>query len=174
MRTSPDLRLRAAVDADAGELLTLQRAAFVSEAQEYGDPMLPPLRETLEQVRAVIADALAVVLVAEVGADGSAGRAGRLVGAARLHLPPPHGDAGRPGQVSRVAVAPDVQGAGIGSRLMRALHELAEGRGVTRLDLFTGGRSGANIAFYHRLGYAELERRTDDRGVPLQVMRREA
>jgi len=33
---------------DAGELLTLQRAVFVTEAQLYDNPHLPPLTETLD------------------------------------------------------------------------------------------------------------------------------
>ncbi len=39
---------------DAGELLTIQRAAYVGESMVY-DQFLPPLRETLEQVVAVLA-----------------------------------------------------------------------------------------------------------------------
>jgi len=37
---------------DAGEILTLQRAAFVTEAQLYGDLHLPPLTQTIEDLRA--------------------------------------------------------------------------------------------------------------------------
>ena len=40
--------LRRAVETDAGELLTLQRAAYVTTAQLYRDPFLPPLLETLQ------------------------------------------------------------------------------------------------------------------------------
>ena len=38
---------------DAGEILTLQRAAYVGEAMLY-DQFLPPLHETLEEIRAVL------------------------------------------------------------------------------------------------------------------------
>ena len=41
---------------DEGEILTLQRAAYVTEAQVYGDPMLPPVIQTLDQLRAEMAD----------------------------------------------------------------------------------------------------------------------
>ena len=40
---------------DAGEVLTLQRAAFLCEAQRYDDPHLPMLTETLDEIAAVIA-----------------------------------------------------------------------------------------------------------------------
>ena len=36
---------------DAGEVLTLQRAAFVSEALIYGDPDMPPLTQSLEELQ---------------------------------------------------------------------------------------------------------------------------
>ena len=42
--------------ADAGEILTLQRAAYVTEAQGHNDTMMPPLTQTLDQLRAELAD----------------------------------------------------------------------------------------------------------------------
>ena len=35
----------------AGELLTLQRAAYATEAQLYGDPNLPALVQSLDELR---------------------------------------------------------------------------------------------------------------------------
>lgn len=35
---------------DAGEAFTIQRAAYVSEAQRYDTPPITPLLETLERV----------------------------------------------------------------------------------------------------------------------------
>ena len=40
--------------ADAGEVLTLQRAAYVTEARAHGDLDLPPLLETLAETRAAL------------------------------------------------------------------------------------------------------------------------
>jgi hypothetical protein len=41
---------------DAGEILTLQRAAYVPEAQAHGDLWLPPLTQTLQELRGELAD----------------------------------------------------------------------------------------------------------------------
>ena len=41
---------------DAGEVLTLQRAAYVTEAQAHDDLNLPPLRQSLAEVAAELAD----------------------------------------------------------------------------------------------------------------------
>ncbi len=38
--------------ADAGEVLTLQRAAYVTEAQAHADLNLPPLRQSFAEVAA--------------------------------------------------------------------------------------------------------------------------
>jgi GNAT superfamily N-acetyltransferase len=175
--------LRRAVEEDAGELLTLQRAAFVSEAQQYGDPLLPPLREGADQVRSAVADRRCTYLVVEATVDGRHGRAGRLLGSAQLWVDPGP-SAGRPdgpsgasllaGQVSRVVVVPDLHGSGLGSVLLAALHAAAEADGrLHRLELFTGADSVRNLAFYRRHGYHEAEVRHDDRGVRLQVMHRQ-
>ncbi|WP_327093212.1 GNAT family N-acetyltransferase [Nonomuraea sp. NBC_01738] len=133
-----------AVAADAGEILTVQRAAYVSEAQLYGDPFISPLVESVEQVRKVV----------EAGIVLKAVEAGRVVGSVR----------GRPSGstclVGRLVVAPDQQGRGVGTALMNSLHESVE---AETFDLFTGHLSEGNLRLYRRLGYRETHReRMDD------------
>ena len=41
-----ELRIEAATANDAGELMTVQRAAFVAEGETYGTFRLPPMTET--------------------------------------------------------------------------------------------------------------------------------
>jgi GNAT superfamily N-acetyltransferase len=140
-----DVVIERAVAADAGEILTLQRAAYVSEAQLYGDPYIPPLIESLEQVRKVIESA--VVLKALDGA--------RIVGAVRGQM------SGATCLAGRLVVAPDWQGQGVGTALLRALHEQVPE--ATAFDLFTGHLSEGNLRLYRRLGYRETSReRMDD------------
>jgi ribosomal protein S18 acetylase RimI-like enzyme len=123
----------------AGEVLTVQRAAYVTEAQRYGDPFLPPLTQSLgELVQDVRAGRRLVAL-----------RGHRVVGAIRgeechglLH-------------VGRLAVAPDQQGAGIGTGLLLAVETLA-GPAVTAFALFTGADSEANLRLYQGLGYRQV------------------
>ena len=43
-------------DGDAGEVMTVQRAAYVSEAQLYDNPHLSALSESLDDVRKAIAE----------------------------------------------------------------------------------------------------------------------
>jgi ribosomal protein S18 acetylase RimI-like enzyme len=144
----PALTIRRALEGEAGELLTLQRAAFVTEAQRYGDPFLPPLREDLAGVRAAIAEQ--VVLVAVEGT--------RLVGSVRVRVEGPVG------HVGRLVVAPDRQRRGIGSALLAELEGHVD---VDELRLFTGGESAENVARYERAGYVRVGEGTDDRGITL-------
>nr|WP_062330216.1 GNAT family N-acetyltransferase [Herbidospora sakaeratensis] len=137
---------------DAGEILTLQRAAYVSEAQLYGDPFIAPLVESLEQLRKAVESAVLLKAV-----DG-----GRVVGAVRGLVADvtPGTTAGRVCVVGRLVVAPDRQGEGVGTALLEALHErvAAEHPDVHAFDLFTGHLSDANLRLYKRLGYGETRR----------------
>jgi GNAT superfamily N-acetyltransferase len=140
----------------AGEVLTVQRAAFVAEARLYATAEIPPLVETLDELRRELAATVTM----------GAWSASRLVGAARLTLEGPTG------WISRVAVAPDQQGQGIGSRLLSAL-EAAAPPEVRRFRLAAGSRSSDNLAMYERRGYREISRRVDAAGVELVVMGKE-
>jgi ribosomal protein S18 acetylase RimI-like enzyme len=142
MDQAPDgISIERADVADAGEILTLQRAAYVTEAQLHGDPFLPPLVESIDQVRTMIADS--IVLKATVGT--------RLAGSVRARIND------RTCLVGRLSVAPDLQGQGIGRALMRALENEAAGR-ADACVLFTGHLSEANLRLYRRLGYGETHR----------------
>jgi GNAT superfamily N-acetyltransferase len=135
--------IEAARPGDAGQILTVQRAAYVTEAQLYGDPFITPLTESLAQVRAAI-DGAPVVLVARRGA--------RVIGAARGTVN------GHTGQVGRVVVAPDEQGHGVATALLDALEEALAAAGCAEFALFTGHLSDGNLRLYRRRGYAETRR----------------
>jgi GNAT superfamily N-acetyltransferase len=137
-----EVEIAAAGPEDAGEILTVQRAAYVVEAQLYGDPFIPPLVESLDQIRKVLGGD-AVVLKAVAG--------GRVVGAVRAQF------SDRMCLVGRLVVVPDRQGAGIGTRLLVALEEEVAGR-VDACVLFTGHLSDGNLRLYRRLGYTETHR----------------
>ncbi len=127
---------------DAGELLTLQRAAYVTEAQLYDNPHLPPLTESLDALGADLGSGPA--LKAMLGS--------RIVGTVRCR------QEGEVLHVGRLAVAPDQQGRGLGRVLLLAAEQLG-GPGVVRtFALFTGARSEANLRLYQRCGYVEVRR----------------
>lgn len=142
----------------AGEVLTVQRAAYVSEAQRYDAPNIPPLRETLDEVRA------------DLAGDGPAVAAWlgpRLVGSVRGRV------AGERMEIARLTVAPDLQGRGVGRALLVALHAAAPAP-VVRFWLVTGARSHDNRRFYAAAGYVDVGAAVDSAGVGLVRMERYA
>lgn len=136
--------------ADAGELLTLQRAAYATEARLYGDPELPALTQTLPELQAE--------LVSVTALKATAGH--RMVGAVRAHVD------GSVLHIGRLVVAPDWQGRGIGSALLAAV-EARHGRDVDAAALFTGHLSAGNLALYARRGYVQQRREQLRPGVVL-------
>jgi GNAT superfamily N-acetyltransferase len=138
---------------DAGGGVTLQSAAFLTEARLYRSTELPPLVETVEDVRR------------ELEGTTSLGAllAGRLVGSVRLTA------TGTIGWISRVAVAPDQQGRGIGSALLASI-EAAAPPGVQRFQLAAGEKSQSNIAMYEHRGYVSFSRSIDTTGIELVLM----
>ena len=131
---------------DAGEIFTLQRAAYVDEAQAYGDPFILPLTEGLSRIEKLLTDNGALVLKAVVGH--------RVVGAVRA------GTTETTGVVGRLVVAPDMRRRGIARALLtRVEDDLRERRpDLTALTLFTGAQSAQNQRLYRALGYAETHR----------------
>lgn len=135
----PEIVIAPITESDAGEVLTLQRAAFVSEAQIYGSADMPPLTQTLPEVEAELRSS-----------SGLAARVdGRLVGAIR------YTEADGVLLIGRIAIAPDTQGEGIGRSLLAAAERSSSARVA---ELFTGSLSEANIRLYEACGYAVAER----------------
>ena len=110
-------------DDHAGELLTLRRAAFVTEAQQYGDPHIPPLTQTLEELQADLERDGVITLGGWYGH--------RLVGSIRVLIEGPKATLGR------FAVAPDLQGQGFGTQMLMAILPFLP-EGIEEVWVFTG------------------------------------
>jgi tRNA (guanine37-N1)-methyltransferase len=134
-----DLEITLATRADAGELFTLTRACWLQEQRANPDKVFPAIEESLEDAVRGIEECTTFVARA----------AGRMVGSCRGRL------AGDVWDVGRVMVAPDLQGRGLGPRLL-ALIEQAAPAGATSYALVAGARSAGNIRMYKKAGYRLL------------------
>jgi GNAT superfamily N-acetyltransferase len=63
--------------------------------------------------------------------------------------------------VDNVAVAPGRQGEGLGRALLAFAQDEALRRGRPELRLYTNAAMAGNLVFYPRLGFTEVERRTE-------------
>jgi GNAT superfamily N-acetyltransferase len=126
---------------DAAEILSLQKLAYRSEAEIYDDFTIPPLTQTLEEMRADFENR--VVLKASID--------GRIVGSVRAH------EEQGTCFVGRLIVHPDFQNRGIGTQLVGEIERVfAEAK---RFEIFTGDRSERNLYLYRKLGYRVFESR---------------
>ncbi|MGN6131524.1 MAG: tRNA (guanosine(37)-N1)-methyltransferase TrmD [Nocardioidaceae bacterium] len=126
-----------ATPADAGELWTLQRACWLSEARANGTLDIPPLTESLDDVRASLSSWRTYAARAD----------GRLVAAVRAR-----GADAATWEIGRLMVAPDLQGRGLGRALLAFAESLASPE-ATGYSLVTGSASAANLRWYKRAGY---------------------
>jgi ribosomal protein S18 acetylase RimI-like enzyme len=137
---------------DAPAILALQRSAYESEARLYNDWSIPPLTQSLEQLRAEIQSGVVLKAV-----EGSA-----MLGSVRAHL--------KEGvvQIGRLIVDPSAQRRGIGSALLLAIE--AAFPAAKQFELFTGSRSEGNIRLYERHGYTVTHCRDLSSNVTLVFM----
>jgi ribosomal protein S18 acetylase RimI-like enzyme len=126
-----------ASEQDAAEILALQKLAYQSEAAIYDDYGIPPLRQTVEEMRADLKTQVVLKAVND----------GRIVGSVRAY------EKDGTCYVGRLIVHPDVQNQGIGTRLMGEIE--AAFSDAARFELFTGCKSERNLYLYHKLGYVK-------------------
>lgn len=124
---------------DAESLLELQRISYQSEANLHNDFNIPPLTQTIEEFKSSFDSKTTLKIV-----DGD-----KLLASGQVHF-----DAGSC-FIGRMAVWPELQGKGIGSKLLSALESVFPD--ATRSELFTGEKSAPNLAMYKRRGYREFK-----------------
>jgi ribosomal protein S18 acetylase RimI-like enzyme len=120
---------------DAEEILSLQKLAYRNEAEIYNDFSIPPLLQTLEEVRKDFENQVFL----------KTARDGKIVGSVRAFLRE------ETCYIGRLIVHPDFQNQGIGKELMNGIEETF--KEARRFELFTGHRSEKNLHLYEKLGY---------------------
>jgi ribosomal protein S18 acetylase RimI-like enzyme len=128
-----------ALSEDATTILELQRLAYQSEAQIYNDFNIPPLTQTLSELRNDFTSK--IFLKAEFE--------NRIIGSVRGY------QSEDTCYIERLIVHPNFQGKGVGTALMKQLESCFEQ--AERFELFTGHKSDRNIHFYTKLGYRVLK-----------------
>ena len=125
---------------DAEAILALQKLAFQSEAVRYDDFTMPPLVQSIEELRRSFEDHVFLKAVVD----------DRLVGSVRGC------QIGHTCHVGRLVVNPEFQRSGIGTDLMERIE--AHFSDAMRFEIFTGHKSEHALRLYSKLGYREFKR----------------
>jgi GNAT superfamily N-acetyltransferase len=126
------MRFRTAGPQDVDAIRALTRAAYAKWVPLIGREPMPMQADPAEAVRLHRVD-----LLEDEG----------LLGLVEVHLAPDHL------WVENLCVRPDLQGRGIGPRLLSHAETLAAGAGLPRLRLLTNPAFTGNVAFYQRHGF---------------------
>jgi RimJ/RimL family protein N-acetyltransferase len=129
------LLIKTAEVSDAEAIIQLQRTAYQSEAKIYNDFEIPPLTETLGQLKALFPSH--TFLKATVD--------GKIVGSVRANI---HNGSCH---IGRLIVNPNYQNRGIGTQLLAEIERKYPA--CRRFELFTGIKSQGNIRIYEKAGY---------------------
>jgi len=141
---------------DAPAMLALQRIAFEPEALAAQTREIPPLQETVDDIRAHIRGATVLKAM-----DGD-----RLLGSVRGIV-----TAGTC-LIRILVVAPQAQGQGIGAMLLKAIEDAHPQ--VERFELTTNMAMAGNPRFYLRHGYAVVDEPAYSPTIRLALMRKPA
>lgn len=122
---------------DACEILVLQKTAYQKEAILYDDWNIPPLTQSLPEIKKEFK--MSVFVKAVLG--------DKIIGSVRASLN------SNTCKIGRLIVHPEYQRKGIGTLLMQNIE--SQFPNAKRFELFTGTRSVDNIRLYQKLGYVE-------------------
>jgi ribosomal protein S18 acetylase RimI-like enzyme len=123
---------------DIPEILALQKIAYRSEAELYGDDSVPAMGQTMEQISADFDKMIFLKAVVN----------GKIIGSIRGF------SNGETAHISRVVVHPYFQGRGIATRLIQQIEQ--EVGNVRTYEAFTGHQSLRNLHLYGKLGYRQV------------------
>jgi N-acetylglutamate synthase-like GNAT family acetyltransferase len=131
---------------DLDEILALQKLAYLSEAEIYNDFSIPPLLQTLGEIRKEFNEKTFLKAV----------DSGKIVGSVRANM------IDGTCYIGRLLVHPDYQNKGIGTALLKSIEN--HFKDCKRYELFTGHKSAKNLYIYQKLGYRVFreEKVTDD------------
>ncbi|MEM9339611.1 MAG: GNAT family N-acetyltransferase [Bacteroidota bacterium] len=135
------MEIELAKQVDLEQILALQKACYLEEAELYDDFEIPPLTQTIDSIKVDYQKEKFLKIESE----------GKVIGSVRGYI-----EAGTC-KIGRLIVSRDFRNVGLGKRLMKEIEsqfDLAD-----RFELFTGHKSDRNLSFYVKLGYSEFTKK---------------
>lgn len=124
---------------DLKEILSLQKLAYQSEAEIYNDFTIPPLIQTLDEIKQDFSFQIFLKILVK----------NKIIGSVRAYK---ENDTCF---IGKLIVHPDFQNQGIGTELLNEIE--ARFDDVKRYELFTGHKSEKNLYLYQKLGFQQFK-----------------
>jgi ribosomal protein S18 acetylase RimI-like enzyme len=139
---------------DLQAILDLQYLAYQSESKLCNNPNIPPLTQTLADIETEYKTG---VFLKAVDEDG------HIIASIRGHS--------KKGTlyISKLMVCPDLQGQGIGSKLLGEIERLYPHE---KYELYTSTKSERNIRLYERIGFVKYKERDIENNLRFVYLRK--
>ena len=147
------MKIEVATKQDLEQILQLQKRAFHGQALIYNDFSLPPLAQTIDDLRKESREKAIYKLEQD----------GKIIASIRCCIKDDIL------YIEKLIVDPDFQNRGIGTKIMTDI-EKRYSSSVKRYSLFTGDKSARNIHLYKKLGYREIRQEATKRDFKLIYM----
>jgi ribosomal protein S18 acetylase RimI-like enzyme/catechol 2,3-dioxygenase-like lactoylglutathione lyase family enzyme len=134
-----DYTISKAKEEDLEQILYLQKCCYLLEAEIYNDYTIPPLKQTLDEIKNDFNNQ--VILKLE--------NKGNIIGSVRAY------QENNTCYIGRLIVDKNYQNKGLGKLLLNAIEK--EFVATPRYELFTGAKSIKNLHLYHKMGYREFK-----------------
>ncbi len=141
------MKIKIADAEDIEEILSLQKIAYISEAEIYNDFTIPPLIQTLDEIKDEYKSKVFIKAVAQ----------NKIIGSVRARKID-----SKTCYIGKLIVHPNYQNQGIGSKLMDEIEKYF--KDCNGYELITGHNSQKNLHIYQKRGYKlfKTEKLTDD------------
>ena len=147
------MKIEAATEQDLDQILLLQKKAFYGQALIYHDFSLPPLTQTIDDLKKEFRQKA----IYKVEQDD------KIIASIRCYIED------NVLCIEKLIVDPDSQSKGIGTSIMLEIEDKYS-HVVNRYALFTGDKSARNIHLYKKLGYKEIRQEPTGRDFKLIYM----
>ncbi len=130
---------------DSEDILEIQKLAYQIEAKHYNNYDIPPLKQTVQELKKQFQDHTILKAISD----------NKIVGTVRAY------EKESTCYIGRLAVHPDMHNNGIGTALMNAIEDRYN---PLRYELFTGSESIKDIYIYEKLGYRIFKKTKEECG----------
>ncbi|MFX1314198.1 MAG: GNAT family N-acetyltransferase [Promethearchaeota archaeon] len=152
MSVIKSIEIKSVKENDLEEILQLQKIAYQSEAKIYNDFNIPPLHQTIEEIKH---EASKTTFLKATIND-------KIMGSVRAYR-----DKGTC-YIGKLIVHPEFQNQGIGTLLLKKVENIFTY--IDRFELFTGFKSEKNLYLYQKLGYKIFKTEELNENIKLQYL----